>query len=290
MGVIKSTYDAIKEFQFRGPIDESKRHQFGIGISKYQCIICGERRKDVDKDGVCPDCNKQFPIKNNIPATENPPIESTKEEINMNTNQRIKKQLSDLSVSLNEKLSEIISEITIAVNNKDIEKIQRAALEGNFIKESQNTIDKFLDEFEDRYESESIPTQIETNAITIDISNPPSLSFTKIMDSKVENENPRNWSNLIRTSLRIAFKRGYDINRIRQLCSINIKQGFYSDEGYKYEPTIDLSYQELDANKSFENVIKILQHLGIGFSIKIYWRQREGSQYPGKYGIINWKP
>ncbi|MEO8399498.1 MAG: hypothetical protein ABI550_06755 [Ignavibacteriaceae bacterium] len=290
MRIIKSYYDTIKEQQLKKHVDESKKPQFGIGISKNRCIICGAPRKDVNKEGVCPDCNQQFPVIAKQPIENNKSPVINIEENKMAVDQRIKKQLIDLSVTLNEKFSEIMNDITNSVNQRDIDKIQKIALDGNFIKEIQKTIDKILDEFEDKFEPEQIPSSNDTTTITIDIFNPPSLSFTKIIDSQIENESSKNWSNLIRSALRVAINRGLDLNQLRQITTLALKPELYLEDGYKYDPTISISYQERDANKSFENVVKILKHLSIGFQMRIYWRNREGSQYPGKYGIINWKP
>ncbi len=149
--MLKTNYDTLKELNFRATIDESKRHHFGIGISKHMCIICGEKRKDVDKYGVCPDCNKEFPIKiSNADFSENLKHKA-KEGLQMNMFDKILNQTEELVSLINIKLEDMFKDLSFAIREKDLEKIQRISEDAKYLKQFYNSINEFKDNFKNKF-------------------------------------------------------------------------------------------------------------------------------------------
>ena len=292
---IKTNYDTIKEIQFRGSKNGSKPHKFGIAISQYRCIICGEKRKDVNEEGICLDCLKLFPVKEDEKRVPNQNL-SIERGKSMSTKNDFLSVLKQSISILDEQLTKIIVAVSNATKEKQFDEISKLSSDAKYIKDVQSLLQKMSEEYEDRFEDS--PTSLKelikkakiNEEIVIDPNKPPSLSFTNIIDAKIENETAKNWSSLVRMALKIGVRKGLDIFTLQKITSIKLRRGSYNEDGYKFEPTVGFSYQELSAQKSWENVFKIVKHLKIPIRIVLKWQQKEGIKYPGKKGIIQWRP
>ncbi|HSP87852.1 MAG TPA: hypothetical protein VLN45_06945 [Ignavibacteriaceae bacterium] len=201
----KTNYDTLRE----------------IEINQYRCIFCGEI---IDDNGICEDCLEEFPIKSEENQEPNFQNLSNESERIMSTNNDFTSIISSSISKLDEQLGKISSDISNAAKEKQFDEISKLASDANHIKDFQFLLNKILDDYEDLFEY--APTSLaelikKTNEeIVIDPNNPPNLSFTKIIEVEIDNESPKNWSNLIRSALKVGVKKGLDFNALQKITSI----------------------------------------------------------------------
>ena len=82
--------------------------------------------------------------------------------------------------------------------------------------------------------------------------------------------------------LLLATEQLSDFDAVQKVCPVNIVRGCKEDEGYRYLPEIDLSFQGASANDSLRNLVTAARGLGVEFEVGFLWRQKEGAAYPGE--------
>lgn len=118
-----------------------------------------------------------------------------------------------------------------------------------------------------------------------------SLGFTRIIECKFGDENPGNrWANLISTGLKIATRMGISFSDIQRFTTINMVRGEQHERGFKFVPQAGISYQGMDANKTWENALKLAQLTKQKIYVKFEWTNNSNAQYPGKEEILYWEP
>ncbi|MEP0860261.1 MAG: hypothetical protein HRF52_02350 [Ignavibacterium sp.] len=118
-----------------------------------------------------------------------------------------------------------------------------------------------------------------------------SLGFTRIIECKFGNEFPGNrWANLISSGLKIAVRMGISFSDIQRNTTINLVQGEQHERGFKFVPQAGISYQGMDANKTWENALKLAQLTKQKIYVKFEWTNNPNAQYPGREEILFWEP
>lgn len=118
-----------------------------------------------------------------------------------------------------------------------------------------------------------------------------SLGFTRIIDCKFGNEYPGNrWANLISSGLKIAVRMGFSFSDIQRNTTINLVQGEQHERGFKFVPQAGISYQGMDANKTWENALKLAQLTKQKIYVKFEWSNNPNAKYPGREEILFWEP
>ena len=118
-----------------------------------------------------------------------------------------------------------------------------------------------------------------------------SLGFTRIVQSRFGKRNAGSkWSNLISIGLELCAQRNVNIIEIKRNTSMNIVHGEEHERGYKYVQKANISYQGMDANKSWENALKIAQLLREEIYIEFEWTNNNNAAYPGRKEILYWEP
>ncbi|MDY0082577.1 MAG: type I restriction endonuclease [Ignavibacteriaceae bacterium] len=121
-------------------------------------------------------------------------------------------------------------------------------------KPSKISVFKYLSEF--RRQEEPITPPVPPTKIKIKPSG--GLGFTRIINCNFGGTNPGNkWANLISTGIPIAIKQGLSINDLQRHTTINLVKGEENERGFKLVPKARISYQGMDANKTWENALKI---------------------------------
>ncbi|MFZ1291905.1 MAG: hypothetical protein WAR79_17540 [Melioribacteraceae bacterium] len=243
--MIKTNYDTIKEQQFHGPIDESKRHQFGVGISKYRCIICGEKRKDVDKFGICVDCNQEFPIKDkNIKLNVN-----LSKGTKMSSVNNILIQIKNLFSFTEKELNNIYEEISNAAKTKDIIKIQEKTNEANNISRIRDLINNLVIQIEENSSKSLLSKNEEAKKITYSFKNLSNYSFhNKIIKSFEFDEKiieVDTWQDLLIQLCSILYKKDQKLFQSRIISIGGSKRPYFSYEKNKIQ---DLPKKINDSN------------------------------------------
>ncbi|MCX7611141.1 MAG: type I restriction endonuclease [Ignavibacterium sp.] len=118
-----------------------------------------------------------------------------------------------------------------------------------------------------------------------------SLGFTRIKECIFGNEHPGNrWANLISCGLKIAVRMGLSFTDIQRNTTINLVRGEQHDRGFKFVPQAGISYQGMDANRTWENALKLAQLTKQKIYVKFEWTNNPNSRYPGREEILYWEP
>lgn len=118
-----------------------------------------------------------------------------------------------------------------------------------------------------------------------------SLGFTRIINCSIGGNNPGNrWANLITAGISIAVKLGYSISDLQRNTSINLIKGQEHERGFKFVPNTGLSYQGMDANKTWENALKLAQLTKQKIYVEFEWTNNPNAIFPGKKEILFWEP
>lgn len=118
-----------------------------------------------------------------------------------------------------------------------------------------------------------------------------SLGFTRIINCNFGGNNPGNrWANLISVGISVAIKMGLSINDLQRHTTINLIKGEEHERGFKFVPKTGLSYQGMDANKTWENALKLAQLTKQKIIVEFEWTNNPNAVYPGKKEILFWEP
>lgn len=198
----------------------------------------------------------------------------------------------DLAVRQNlpkawQKLISEPDETLVELVNDTLEKISGYRAEKNeiieFIKVSQLS-------FSDKPQ-QSKPTKAVSfpqNAQKMNIDQIIDLRFSKIIQGTFLDENSMSWRGILDIGLKIAAKRGIDINILAKELALNIKTGSYTDEGYKPVVGTTFSVQGKDATDTSQSIIKLAKLLRCKFYILFTWGEKSPNY--GKKAYIEWQP
>jgi Arc/MetJ-type ribon-helix-helix transcriptional regulator len=118
-----------------------------------------------------------------------------------------------------------------------------------------------------------------------------SLGFTRILSCSFGGINPGNrWANLINTGINLAVGAGFTIEDLRRNTTLNLIQGEEHERGYKFIPQAKLSYQGMDANKTWDNALKIAQLIKKKIFVEFEWTYNPNAVFRGKKEILFWEP
>lgn len=155
----------------------------------------------------------------------------------------------------------------------------------------EDVITKILNYYIDNHKQPIRKPEIESNdkVIKVDPENPESLTFTRVMISKIDNRLGSNsWNKLMRRIHEIAFNRFKSFDELRKISPANIKQGKFEDNGFHYLESIDISIQNNDSNIAFRNFYIMAKMLKIPFIITFKWKNKDEAKHPGCTGEIIW--
>jgi len=118
-----------------------------------------------------------------------------------------------------------------------------------------------------------------------------SLGFTRMLSAKFGDKITGNrWANLITAGIEIAMKSGYRIDDLKRSTTINLKMNKEDQRGFKFIPKANISYQGMDANKSWENALKLARLLKQEIEVEFEWSSNPNASFPGKKETLYWKP
>jgi hypothetical protein len=135
----------------------------------------------------------------------------------------------------------------------------------------------------------SIQTTIGKNIINVNTDELENLFHTKILEAKFANRtSPNNWRGLLDLGLRIAFEKGFSVENLEEHLNINFREGIYTSQGFNPIENVNYSWQNQDANKTANNIIKLAKLLNQEIYVLFEWREK--GKYPTQKGLIQWKP
>ena len=118
---------------------------------------------------------------------------------------------------------------------------------------------------------------------------PPDLSFTKFINATFGTQSPTKWSALVRCAVRTALQKNISIGKLKCF-SIPVQEGQKNDEGYHPLPDMNVAVAGVDASKAWLSALLIAKELNVEITVRFRWREKDGAAYPGKEGLLQWKP
>lgn len=115
------------------------------------------------------------------------------------------------------------------------------------------------------------------------LSNPPSLAFTRIVKGVIENENANNWQKLLRLLVKTLLHKGISFQEIKNKSSLNIKQGNFKDLGFNFISGTDYSLQNVDASIAGRNIAILSKEYNLYVEIEFLWRDHPNAAFPNEY-------
>ncbi|SFG14476.1 T4SS efffector SepA family protein [Roseobacter denitrificans] len=116
----------------------------------------------------------------------------------------------------------------------------------------------------------------------------PPLRHTKVLEGSFagrEIEKPT-WDALVKASLHALWNEHGEFRAVKNCSGANIVEGVKSDEGYKFLPELNLSYQGVSSDDAIEIAIRSARSLKQSLQIDFVWRDKKGAYLPGERARI----
>lgn len=118
---------------------------------------------------------------------------------------------------------------------------------------------------------------------------PPNLTFTKIIKATFGTQSTNKWNALVRCAVKEALQKNMSISRLKSLLS-NVQEGQKNDEGYRPLPGMNVSVGGVAADNAWSLALLLAKELNVEITVRFRWREKDGAAYPGKEGLLQWKP
>jgi hypothetical protein len=90
------------------------------------------------------------------------------------------------------------------------------------------------------------------------------------------------WKDLLVAAIYAAHRAAQKPGDLKRYLIIPHMKGKKVDQGYRYLPDIDLSYQGQDANTAWKAAHHVATQLGLSIVAEFVWHQKEGAAHPGE--------
>ena len=118
---------------------------------------------------------------------------------------------------------------------------------------------------------------------------PPNLRHTKIIEARIGSQMTNRWNSLLICAIKISLEKQIPINELQSI-SVPVKEGQVNTDGYSPLPGTSVSFQNVDANRAWHLAFVLAKKLNVAVLVKFKWREKDGAAYPGKEGLLQWKP
>ncbi len=134
------------------------------------------------------------------------------------------------------------------------------------------------------------PATIAPTGRTLPPLSPPSLLHTRCRGT-FGTALFKKWNDLVRIAHTQAYAKAGSFEALLAVTHAQIRKGDHSgDSGFHFVPEIGLSIQGVDANKAWEYSLRLAQYLKTPLVMSVEWRNKEGAEFPGETGLLEWKP
>ena len=121
-----------------------------------------------------------------------------------------------------------------------------------------------------------------SKGVVFGVRDAPSMKFTTVIDAEV-NGRPASqnyWNNILEDVITACVEKSGNSTRVMELMSANIRNGRHSENGYRFVSRADFSFQGLEANRAFKNIVKLAIEFQISLSINVKWPNRDDAAMP----------
>lgn len=118
------------------------------------------------------------------------------------------------------------------------------------------------------------------------------LAHTRILEARIGEEFASNWNRLLEAALRLACEKGLTLRELRRRTSVNLREGNVpnGENGYRFIPEIEMSFQGVSAPIAFRCTYEIAKLIGAEFHVSVQWRNNARAAYPGDEGVFSYLP
>ncbi|MGE0845245.1 MAG: hypothetical protein AB7L41_03190 [Flavobacteriaceae bacterium] len=118
--------------------------------------------------------------------------------------------------------------------------------------------------------------------------NLPSVAFTKIESAKIDKRVVRkpNWNSLVEGMILASRERGYSSEDIMATINAQVRNGRYTEDGFRYVPEADFSFQGLDADRCCKAIAGLSVAFDISVEITFQWSDNPKAHRPRGIGRI----
>ncbi len=177
----------------------------------------------------------------------------------------------------------------IEVYARDFQRLQAFATP--LVDNAASAFAKVLDIAEAAKGSQSSPTEVEVATRMgklFSAHEVPPLRHTKVLEGSFagrEIEKPT-WDALVKAALHALWNEHGEFRDVKNCSGANIVEGAKSDEGYKFLPELNLSYQGVSSEGAIEIAIRSARSLNESLQIDFVWRDKKGAYLPGERARI----
>ncbi|QYZ68880.1 T4SS efffector SepA family protein [Neotabrizicola shimadae] len=171
----------------------------------------------------------------------------------------------------------------VEVKESDLRRLRELA--GIF--EIKDVITKLIDDFLEDYTKPQVGKP-STTATEYSFDDLPSLVHAKFISGKIGDiaSNSTTWNGFLEQCLEIAHGRLGGFGAVARVVPLNIVAGERAEEGYRYVPSIDLSFQGVSASYAARYIGQIGKALNSSVEIDFLWRTKEEALKPGESGRL----
>jgi hypothetical protein len=123
-----------------------------------------------------------------------------------------------------------------------------------------------------------------------DPNKPPNLHFTKIIEARIDVQRTGNWNQLLICAIKIALQRKISVRELQNIVGRCVEEGQKYVDGFSPLPGTNVSFQNVDANHAWSMTLALAQKLELEVLVEFKWREKEKAAFPGKEGMLHWKP
>jgi hypothetical protein len=126
------------------------------------------------------------------------------------------------------------------------------------------------------------------SSIQLDPDRPGSLTHTKMIEGRFDDESAVKWSDLIDCAVRRALKKGVPDKDVQAI--VNLQEGKVNDRGFHPIRDTIYSVQGMDANNCWRECLRLAKKSNSEILVRFEWRAKEGAAHPGHEGLLKWSP
>ena len=121
-----------------------------------------------------------------------------------------------------------------------------------------------------------------------DLHSVPSVKFTSINSASIAGQpaSQNYWNNILEDVIAACAGKGIKRKEIIDSMSAKCQLGKHIEGGFRYVEAADLSFQGLEANRAYKNIVLLAEKFEISIDIALYWQDNQDAALPNMSATI----